>query len=95
MADRVLTYVRSVLAGDVQGDVAVGHYLLDTLSTTAAGIEKGKLEGLFNVHLQIRLYELSFIHLLMVALQDTLMISYLSNLVGSQLEMSLRLALVN
>lgn len=56
MVDRVLTYVRSVLAGEAQGDVAVGRYLMDTLSTTTAGIEKGKLEGLFNVHLQVRIF---------------------------------------
>ncbi|KAF8521847.1 Mov34-domain-containing protein [Gautieria morchelliformis] len=78
MVDRVLVYVRSVLAGEVQGDVAVGRYLIDTLSTTTAGIEKGKLDGLFNAHLQ-----------------DTLMVSYLANLVRSQVEVSSRLALVN
>lgn len=55
MVDRVLTYVRSVLAGEVEGDVAVGRYLMDTLSASTAGIEKGKLEGLFNAHLQVSL----------------------------------------
>ncbi|KAF8580610.1 Mov34-domain-containing protein [Ramaria rubella] len=78
MVDRVLSYVRSVLTGEVEGDVAVGRYLMDTLSVTTAGIEKGKLEGLFNAHLQ-----------------DTLMISYLANLVRSQVEVSSRLALVS
>ena len=58
MVDRVLTYVRSVLTGEVEGDVAVGRYLMDTLSTTTAGIEKGKLEGLFNVHLQVRMLQM-------------------------------------
>jgi hypothetical protein len=53
MVDRVLSYVRSVLAGEVEGDVAVGRYLMDTLSMSTAGIEKGKLEGLFNAHLQV------------------------------------------
>jgi len=78
MVERVLSYVRSVIAGEVQGDVAVGRYLIDTLSTSTAGIEKGKLEGLFNAHLQ-----------------DTLMVSYLANLVRSQVEVSSRLALVS
>ena len=53
MVDRVLSYVRSVLTGEVDGDIAVGRYLMDTLSATTAGIEKGKLEGLFNAHLQV------------------------------------------
>ena len=72
MLDRVLTYVRSVLAGEVEGDVALGKYLLDTLNTSTKGFEKG-----FNTHLQ-----------------DTLMMSYLANLVRSQVEVSSRLALV-
>jgi translation initiation factor 3 subunit F len=53
MVDRVLGYVRSVLAGEAQGDVAVGRYLLDTLSSSTPGIEKDKLDGLFNSHLQV------------------------------------------
>ncbi|KIJ56987.1 hypothetical protein M422DRAFT_23122 [Sphaerobolus stellatus SS14] len=77
MVDRVLEYVRSVLSGEVQGDVVVGRYLLNTLSTTTAGMEKDKLEALFNAHLQ-----------------DTLMVSYLANLVRGQVEVSSRLALV-
>jgi len=77
MLDRVLGYVKSVLSGEVQGNIAVGRYLLDTLSTAAPALEKGKLEHLFNSHLQ-----------------DTLMISYLGNLVRSQVEVSSRLTLV-
>ncbi|GJJ07125.1 hypothetical protein Clacol_001325 [Clathrus columnatus] len=76
MVDRVLGYVRSVIAGDVEGDVTVGRYLMDSLNVSTAGIEKGKLEELFNSHLQ-----------------DTLMVSYLSNLVRAQVEVSSRLAL--
>ena len=96
MVDRVLEYVRSVIAGEVQGDVAVGRYLMDTLSTTTAGIEKGKLEGLFNAHLQVRHgYSCYLACLLIPLLQDTLMVSYLANLVRSQVEVSSRLALVN
>jgi translation initiation factor 3 subunit F len=96
MVDRVLAYVRSVLAGEVQGDVAVGRYLMDTLSTTTAGIEKGKLEGLFNAHLQVRnRCSCQLAWRLTVVLQDTLMVSYLANLVRSQVEVSSRLALVN
>ncbi|KZS88159.1 Mov34-domain-containing protein [Sistotremastrum niveocremeum HHB9708] len=72
MIDRVLAYVRSVLAGEVEGDAAVGRYLLDTLNTSVKGMDSG-----LNSHLQ-----------------DTLMVSYLANLVRSQVEVSSRLALV-
>jgi translation initiation factor 3 subunit F len=47
MIDRVLVYVRKVLSGEVEGDKAVGKLLLDALSTSTKGFEKG-----FNVHLQ-------------------------------------------
>jgi len=72
MLDRVLGYVRSVLAGEVQGDPAVGRYLLDTFASSTDDLEKGG----FNA-----------------SLQDTLMVSYLANLVRSQAEISSRLAL--
>lgn len=54
MVDRVLAYVRSVIAGEVEGDVTVGRYLLDTLNVSTSGMDKGKLEELFNSHLQVR-----------------------------------------
>ncbi|KAI0796989.1 Mov34-domain-containing protein [Abortiporus biennis] len=72
MLERVLTYVRSVLAGEVKGDAAVGRYLMDTLGQSTDDLEKGG----FNA-----------------SLQDTLMVSYLANLVRSQAEVSARLAL--
>jgi len=72
MLDRVLSYVRSVLAGEKQGDPAIGRYLMDTLGASTDDLEKGG----FNA-----------------SLQDTLMISYLANLVRSQAEVSSRLAL--
>ncbi|KAJ8518886.1 hypothetical protein ONZ45_g4115 [Pleurotus djamor] len=73
MLDRVLTYVRAVIAGEIEGDVAVGKYLMDTLGASTEDLEKGG----FNA-----------------SLQDTLMFSYLANLVRSQAEVSSRLALV-
>ncbi|KAJ6628956.1 JAB1/Mov34/MPN/PAD-1 ubiquitin protease-domain-containing protein [Mycena sp. CBHHK59/15] len=76
MLDRVLAYVRQVLAGEVEGDKALGRYLMDTLGVGAIG-EKGGEDKAFNT-----------------SLQDTLMISYLANLVRSQAEVSSRLALV-
>jgi len=77
MLERVLAYVRSVISGEVEGNAAVGRYLMDTLNVSNPSLEKGKLENIFNSHLQ-----------------DTLMISYLANLVRSQVEVSSRLALV-
>ncbi|KAH7103073.1 Mov34-domain-containing protein [Auriculariales sp. MPI-PUGE-AT-0066] len=79
MVDRVLEYVRAVLAGEREGNVAVGRYLMDTLGTVSpdAGLDKGRLESLFNAQLQ-----------------DTLMLSYLGNLVRSQVEVSSRLVLL-
>lgn len=72
MIDRVLVYVRSVLNGEIEGDKAVGRYLMDALG----GGSESELTG-FNT-----------------TLQDTLMVSYLANLVRSQAEVSARLALV-
>ncbi|KAJ7094496.1 JAB1/Mov34/MPN/PAD-1 ubiquitin protease-domain-containing protein [Mycena belliarum] len=76
MLDRVLAYVRQVLAGEVEGDKALGRYLMDTLGVGPIS-EKGGEDKAFNT-----------------SLQDTLMISYLANLVRSQAEVSTRLALV-
>ncbi|KAF5358991.1 hypothetical protein D9758_004839 [Tetrapyrgos nigripes] len=74
MLDRVLAYVRAVLAGETKGDPAVGRYLMDTLGANTDDLEKGG----FNARLQ-----------------DTLMVSYLANLVRSQAEVSSRLALIS
>ncbi|KAG8863774.1 hypothetical protein FRB96_007611 [Tulasnella sp. 330] len=77
MIDRVLAYVQSVTSGKVHGDERVGRHLLGTLSATIEGLEKNRLESLFNSHLQ-----------------DTLMVSYITNLVRSQVEISSRLVLL-
>jgi translation initiation factor 3 subunit F len=53
MIDRVQAYIRPVLAGETEGDVSVGRYLLETLSTATDGLESGRLESLFNTHLQV------------------------------------------
>ncbi|KAJ4492146.1 hypothetical protein C8J55DRAFT_556581 [Lentinula edodes] len=82
MIDRVLTYVRAVLAGEAQGEAAIGRYLMDTLGASTEGdadvggsaAEMGGFNG---------------------RLQDTLMVSYLANLVRAQAEVSSRLALVS
>ncbi|TDL29858.1 Mov34-domain-containing protein [Rickenella mellea] len=73
MLDRVLAYVRAVLAGEREGDPAIGRYLMDTLGTSTEGLEKSGFAS---------------------SLQDTLMISYLANLVRAQAEVSARLQLV-
>lgn len=49
MLDRVLAYVRSVLADEVEGDPAVGRYLLDTFAASTDDLEKGG----FNASLQV------------------------------------------
>jgi len=77
MLDRVLSYVRSVLAGEREGDPAVGRYLLDTLTAESPMFGRPGADALFGSYLQ-----------------DTLMVSYLSNLVRSQIEVASRLALV-
>jgi len=41
MLGRVLTYVRSVIAGERKGDAAVGRYLMDTLGASTEDLEKG------------------------------------------------------
>ena len=49
MLDRVLSYVRAVLAGEKKGDPAVGRYLMDTLGASTDDLEKGS----FNASLQV------------------------------------------
>lgn len=50
MLDRVLAYVRSVLAGETKGDPALGRYLMDTLGASTEDLEKGS----FHSSLQVR-----------------------------------------
>ena len=50
MLDRVLSYVRSVLAGQVKGDAAVGRYLMDTFGASTEELKRGS----FNSSLQVR-----------------------------------------
>ena len=60
MIDRVITYVRSVVSGEVEGNERIGKFLLDSLMETneGVGIEVGALENLFNAHLQVTLLDL-------------------------------------
>ena len=50
MLDRVLAYVRSVLAGESKGDAAVGRYLMETFGASTEELDKGA----FNASLQVR-----------------------------------------
>jgi translation initiation factor 3 subunit F len=94
MLERIHTYVQAVLKGERKGDPAVGRYLMDHLGMTTAELEKGAFVG-----------NLQVISLLASACewtidrrttsQDTLMVSYLANLVRAQAEVSSRLALVS
>ena len=90
MLDRVLAYVQSVLSGEVKGDSAVGRYLMDALGPDSEDLEKGE----FNSHLQVRASHQRPRTHADSPLQDTLLVSYLANLVRSQAEVSARLALV-
>ncbi len=60
--DRVLAYVREVIAGDRKGDATIGRYILDAISKVPVGggakdvtnaNGESKLEELFNTHLQV------------------------------------------
>jgi len=93
MLDRVLTYVRGVVAGEIKGDPAVGRYLMDALGANTEDLEKNG----FNASLQVCFKKSrGSIPRLMGGWdpQDALMISYLANLVRSQVEVSSRLALL-
>jgi hypothetical protein len=57
MIDRVQAYVQDVVKGELEGDASIGRFLLDTLNTTTEGLEKGKLESLFNIHVQVCLIQ--------------------------------------
>ena len=90
MLDRVLAYAQEAAAGN-PADAALGRYLMDALGGGAEELGKGG----FTSSLQVRfmfLYEVTRrqCHLE----QDTLMMSYLANLVRAQAEVSARLALV-
>lgn len=50
MLNRVLTYVRSVIAGETKGDPAIGRYLLETFATSTEGLDQGS----FASSLQVR-----------------------------------------
>jgi len=52
MIERVLVYVRRVLSGEVEGDKAIGKYLLDTLNQSTPGLEGKEGSGSFGVHVQ-------------------------------------------
>lgn len=93
MLDRVLSYVRAVLSGEKKGDPAVGRYLMDTLGASTEDLEKGG----FNASLQVYFLSENCICINQYTLfsQDTLMISYLANLVRAQAEVSSRLALTS
>lgn len=51
--ERVLGYVRAVLAGEREGDAVVGRYIMDTISVVPGGMDAVQLETLFNSHLQV------------------------------------------
>lgn len=91
MLDRVLVYVRDVLSGQKKGDPAVGRYLMDTFGASTEGLEQSGFNSSLQVNLRHQIYSslADFCH----RLQDTLMFSYLANLVRSQAEVSSRLAL--
>ena len=89
MLDRVLTYVRAVLSGERKGDPAVGRYLMDALGASTDDLEKGG----FNTSLQVRYFFRSVNLCSHCFFQDTLMMSYLANLVRAQAEVSSRLIL--
>jgi translation initiation factor 3 subunit F len=89
MLDRVLAYVRDVLSGQKRGDPAVGRYLMDTLGPSTEGLEKGG----FNSSLQVNSRYQIYLRVTDMVFQDTLMLSYLANLVRLQAEVSSRLAL--
>ncbi len=52
MLDRVLSYVRQVLVGEVKGNAAVGRYLMNTFGASTDELEKGA----FNTSLQVSFY---------------------------------------
>jgi translation initiation factor 3 subunit F len=96
MIDRVISYVKSVQSGKIDGNESVGRYLMDAMCETTDGLEKGRLETLFNTHLQVRasiFARHAFVDFLLIS-QDSLMVSYLADLIRSQVEVSSRLTLV-
>lgn len=94
MLDRVLAYAQGAAAGK-PADAALGRYLMDALGGGTEELGRGG----FTSSLQVRSVILGLgmiqpYQQLMPSEQDTLMMSYLANLVRAQAEVSARLALV-
>lgn len=93
MLDRVLAYAQEAAAGK-PADAALGRYLMDALGGGTEEFGKGG----FTSSLQVRsvIFRTGYDTTLptMPSEQDTLMMSYLANLVRAQAEVSARLALV-
>lgn len=53
MIDRLLVYVRKVVAGEIEGDEKVGRRIMDELSEKVAGATANESEGGFNGNLQV------------------------------------------
>lgn len=68
MLDRVLTYVRSVIAGETKGDPAIGRYLLETFATSTEGLDQGS----FASSLQVR----PLLHYLMSHISSPIIAGY-------------------
>ena len=93
MLDRVLAYAQEAAAGK-PADAALGRYLMDALGGGTEELGKGG----FTSSLQVRSFILGLgmiqPYQRLPSEQDTLMMSYLANLVRAQAEVSARLALV-
>ncbi|CAO1626646.1 unnamed protein product [Parajaminaea phylloscopi] len=78
---RVLSYVRDVTEGKVQGDEVVGRHLLDTIARIPIGASTAEGKDVSEIWNS--------------SLQDVLMVSYLSNIVRAQAEVASRLTLLS
>lgn len=79
MLDSILSYVKQVNEGSIQGDAKVGRYLLETLaSVPMATSSRAQFEEDFNTHLA-----------------DLLMVSYLANVVRVNLEVGARASMLH
>ena len=93
MLDRVLAYAQEAAAGK-PADAALGRYLMGTLGGTAEELGKGGFTSSLQVRSVISRSGMKQLSQRRRSEQDTLMMSYLANLVRAQAEVSARLALV-
>jgi translation initiation factor 3 subunit F len=94
MLERVSNYVSNVLDEEAEPSSALGQFLMNTLSL-APKVDAEEIEKDLYVSIQPPIFSMSVLLILIYSnnhIQDILLISYLSNTIRTQIDLSNRLA---